>query len=241
MLEFRGLSVKYGRVNALRNINLRIDSGFTAIVGPNGSGKTTLLKALAGITEYEGEIILNGKPISSFDPVTRRKLITYIPPYTQAMPDMNIGDILLVGEGISRDKLEHYVKLMDVSNLLERRVWEVSSGELQRALIARGLSRNSIIYSVDEPVSHTDVKYQLRVLKELKDISLRSKHVLIASNQLNPVLRFADEVIALKKGSVHFFGSLPEFLNEDIIKGLYGINVKVVRINSLIDVVPTID
>ena len=241
MLEIRNLSVRYGDVQALKNINLRINSGFTAIVGPNGSGKSTLLKALAGLVKYEGRILFNGRPFSTLDPVMRRKLITYIPPYASAMPDMNIGDVLLVGEGVRHEKLDYYVDLFDLSPLLRRRVWEVSSGELQRALIARGLSRDSTIYGVDEPISHTDVKYQLRILKELRSISSGNKHVLVASNQLNPVLNFADEVIALRGGNLYFFGRVSDFISEEVIRGLYGIKVKVVRVNSLIDVIPAID
>ncbi len=239
MFEVRNLSVAYGGLRALKEVSFKVSEGFVAIIGPNGSGKTTLLKALAGLIDYEGEIFVEGKPISSLDPVARRKLITYVPPYIQAMPDMNIGDILLVGESLNHSMLEYYVKVFDVDLLLERKVWEVSSGELQRALIARGLSRDSIIYGIDEPISHTDVKYQLRVLEELKRVSLRKrKHVLVASNQLNPLLRFANEVIALKNGEVYFSGYLNEFLNEDIIRGLYGINVKIVNVDSLIDVIP---
>jgi len=235
----RNLSVAYGGLRALKEVSFKVSDGFIAIIGPNGSGKTTLLKALAGLIDYEGEIFIEDKPISSLDPATRRKLITYVPPYIQAMPDMNIGDILLVGESLNHSMLEYYVKVFDVDLLLERKVWEVSSGELQRALIARGLSRDSIIYGIDEPISHTDVKYQLRVLEELKRVSSRKgKHVLVASNQLNPLLRFADEVIALKNGEVYFSGCLNEFLNEDIIRGLYGINVKIVNVDSLVDVIP---
>ena len=241
MLRVVNLSVAYGELMALRNINLSIGSGLTAVVGPNGSGKTTLLKALAGLMQYEGNILLDGKPLSLLNPATQRRLVTYIPPYVQAMPDMNIGDVLLVGEGIDMGRLEYYVKMLDVDGLLERRIWEVSSGELQRSLIARGLSRNSLIYCVDEPISHTDVKYQLRILRELKEISVRDKYVLVASNQLNPVLSFADRVIALRKGDIYFSGDLEEFLNEGLIRGLYGVRVRIVRIGSLIDVVPVAD
>ena len=238
MLEVRRISVRYGSTIALSNISFELKEGLTALVGPNGSGKTTLLKALAGLVECEGDVLLNNLRISELPSAERRKAITYIPPYVSAMPELNIGDLMLTGESIDLDRLNYYVKEFGLEGLLNRRIWEVSAGELQRSLLARGLSRDSAIYAVDEPFSHTDIKNQLIVLKELRRIAKMGKLVIVASNQLNPILGFSDSVIALKKGKMFFKGSLSEFLREDIIGMLYEVNVKVFRSGPAIGVVP---
>ncbi len=238
-LEVKRLSVDYGAVKALRNIDLELGEGVTVLIGPNGAGKSTLLKALACIVPYKGSVVFNNHEISSLHPSERMKLITYIPPYVPALPDITIGDLLLVDTSMDRSRLNYYVNFLDLNHLLERRIWEVSSGELERALIARGLSRNSAIYEVDEPLAHTDIRYQVRVLKELRELAWREgKIVLIASNQLNPIMNFADYVIALRGGELFFTGPAKEFLKEKIIAKLYGIKVKLLKEGPYVDILP---
>jgi iron complex transport system ATP-binding protein len=238
-LEVRGLSVTYGAVKALKNIDLRLKEGVNVLIGPNGAGKSTLLKALACIVPYEGAVVVDGHEISSLDPSERMRVITYIPPYVPALPDVTVGDLLLVDTSVDRERLNFYAAFLDLNHLLERRIWEVSSGELERALIARGLSRDSAIYAVDEPLAHTDIRYQVRVLKELKELAWKEgKVVIVASNQLNPIMNFADYVIALKSGELFFSGPLEEFLSEELITKLYGVKVKLLKEGSYVDVLP---
>lgn len=222
----------------MKGLDLAIPEGMVIIVGPNGAGKTTFLKAVTGLLKYTGKVLIDDVEITEISSQEKSKYLTYIPPTVPAMPEMNIGDLLLTGPALDKNLLERYVQLLGLSELLDRKIWEVSSGELERALIARGLARGSKVIGVDEPLSHADIKYQLRILKELKALSRKGKIVLVATNQLNPVLNFADMVIALVNGNLLYFGSTEGFLHEELISKLFNVKVKIVKHDGLVDVLP---
>ena len=238
MLELRNLTVKLGAIHAVREVTLRIEGGFVAVVGPNGAGKTTLLKAVCGLIPYEGSVKVGGREVREIPPYEREGVASYIPPYVAAMPDLTVGDLLLFGGG-RKDFMERYVGVFGLQHLLGRRLWEVSSGELSRALIVRGLSRDALIYGVDEPLSHIDIRYQVLVLDVLRSMSREGKLVMMATNQLNPVLNYVDLVIALKNGRIMYAGRVDDFLNPEIIGELYGVHVKVIKRDGVIDVIPS--
>jgi len=238
VLKLNDVTVRYGQFTALDGVTVRVGQGVTLILGPNGAGKTTLLKAVSGIVRYEGSVKISGKEVRNLSLALKGKYVSYVPPTVTAMPEMNIGDLILTDYSINHDLLEKYVQILELKHLLSRRLWEVSSGELARALLARGLARGSTVIAVDEPLSHIDIKHQLRLLKELRALGRTGKVVLIASNQLNPALTYSDYVLALKGGKAVFFGSVKEFLETDILSSIYGVKVKVVTEDGLIDVIP---
>ncbi len=237
MLELTHLTVGLGEVTALKDVTLSLKEGFVAVVGPNGSGKTTLLRAVSGLIPYQGSVKVMGKEVSSLSPYERKSLVSYVPPYVAAMPDLTVGDLIIFGGG-KRDLMEKLIEAFNLQPLLNRRIWEVSSGELSRALIVRGLGRDSLLYGVDEPLSHIDIRYQVKLLEVLRSISREGKLVMVATNQLNPLLNHVDSVIALKRGKLIYSGEVKGFLSPKMISTLYEVEVKVIRTDGLVDVVP---
>ncbi len=238
MLEVRNLSVAYGEVNVFRGVSFELGPSLVALIGPNGSGKTTLLKAIAGMVPYSGEVLIDGTNLRSIHTCERARYVTYIPPTISALPDMTIGDLLLSDNSADMALLEEYVRVFGVEHLLFRRIWEVSSGELERALLARGLARHSRVLLVDEPLSYTDVRYQLVIMRCLRRLADEGRVVIVASNQLNPLLNYVDHVLALKDGRLFINASLEAGVDERRLSELYGVKMKVIVADNTVDVVP---
>ena len=238
MLEVRNLSVAYGEINVFKGVSFELRPSLVALIGPNGSGKTTLLKAIAGMVPYSGEIFIDGTNLRFIHAGERARYVTYVPSTISALPDMTIGDLLLSDSGADMDLLEKYVRVFGVEHLLFRRIWEVSSGELERALLVRGLARHSKVLLVDEPLSYTDVRYQLVTMRCLRRLANEGKVVIVASNQLNPLLNYVDHVLALKDGKLFINASLRSGVDEGRLSELYGVRMKVIVVDNIVDVVP---
>ncbi len=239
VLEVSRLCVSYDNTQVLRGVSFTLGEGIAAVVGPNGAGKTTLLKAISGLINYEGSVKILNKDLSSLAAEERAKLVTYVPPIVDVMPDMSVGDLILSDPLIDRELLEQYVYLFELSTLLKRRLSRVSSGELSRALIVKGLSRNSRIIALDEPLSHIDMRFQLILLKHLRTLSKEGKTILIASNQLNPLLNYTDKIIALKKGETIFTGNTTDFIKTNTPEKIYDVKFETILKDKYIDLIPT--
>lgn len=237
-MEVRNLSVSYGGVQVLKGVDLRLNAGLTAVIGPNGAGKTTLLKAISGLVDFQGVIKLFDRELNSLDRAERVRLVTYVPPIVEALPDVTVGDLILSDLTVNHGLLLKYIEILQLHRLLTRKLCLVSSGELSRALLARGLSRNSRVIALDEPLSHVDVRFQLILLKHLRALSQDGRVILIASNQLNPLLSHIDYVVAVKEGEVVFIGSVADLLKTDTLSRIYGVRFEVVRVGDFTDLIP---
>jgi len=238
VIEAVKLSVSYDNTQVIKEVSFTLVEGVVAVVGPNGAGKTTLLKAISGLVSYAGSLKIMNKDLRDFSAEERARLITYVPPLVDVMPDMSVGDLILSDPLVSKELLEEYIELFELSSLLKRRLSKVSSGELSRALLAKGLSKNSKIVALDEPLSHIDLRFQLILLKHLRVLSKGGKLILVASNQLNPLLSYVDRVVALKKGEVVFTGDVASFLRSSTPERIYGVKFEVVFKDGYVDIIP---
>lgn len=237
-VEVRNLSVYYGRIEILRNVNLTLGCGVTAVIGPNGAGKTTLLKAISGLASFRGTVKLFGRDAASLSRSEVTRLVTYVPPVIDALPDVTIGDLILSDSILDQKLLPYYVSLLKLDSLISRKVGLVSSGELSRALLARGLSRNSKVVALDEPLSHIDVRFQLTLLEHLRALGREGRVILVASNQLNPLLNYVDNVLVINKGEVVYTGSVKNLLETKTLENVYGVKFEVIVKEGLVDLLP---
>ncbi len=181
MIKVRELSVNYGSLKALSNINMDVMKGDTAaVVGPSGSGKTTLIKALAGLINYEGVIEINGKHVKS-----PRKDVAVIFQENNLLPwytvkqnirltlkfnDPNHADLKKVDEILTR------VGLKDFSNYYPS---QLSGGMKQKAALARALVIEPQVLLLDEPFSALDALTREQMQDMIMNIWSQSKFTML--------------------------------------------------------------
>ncbi len=200
-IEIDKVTVRYHHAHkaAIKNITASIPKHtLTALVGPNGSGKSTLIKAIVGLVEYQGTITINsGSQNNSIGFVPQRHTInTDIPITCQELLRISYPN----HPHINQASIKQALQLVDAANFYHTPINELSGGQLQRVLIARGLLTNPSVVILDEPEAGIDSQgeisfYQL-LTKLKKSIGLT---ILLASHEIDMVKQYADFVICLNK------------------------------------------
>ncbi len=222
--KIENFAVTRGNTEILKDINLHIHCGeLTALIGPNGAGKSTLLKAILGEIPHQGEL----KYLDYRDQHAGKPIIGYVP---QRL-DFDAGSPLSVLDlfGASRSNtpvwLTHSRQLrkhtreilarMQADKLVDRRLGDLSGGELQRILLALALDPLPDLLLLDEPVSGIDRLGLEMFFRKVAD--LRSEYdlsIILVSHDLQLVAQYADRVVFLNQ-IVQCVGSPEEVFNNE--------------------------
>lgn len=188
-----------------------------AVTGPNGSGKSTLLKTVAGlITPKAGSISYKDQSLEKLDRRSRSRLISYIPqsfnmpyPYTvEEMITMGLyaaqGSSIIVDSCLERVEASHFKHIPFI---------DLSTGEKQRILIARGLATQCPVLLFDEPTANLDLRYQKKIWDLIQ--TLKDEHtVLVASHDLEQIQHRCDMCLVLDGGRTLAYGASSKALEE---------------------------
>lgn len=179
-LIIQNISKKFGKFEALKNINLEINEfDFFALLGSSGCGKTTLLRILGGFELPDtGRILLDGKDITLLPPYKRP--LNYMFQSYALFPHLNVFKNISFGlqnELLNKDKIKDEVefisKLLQISNILDRNIKSLSGGEKQRVALARCIVKKPKLLLLDEPLAALDKK--LREQTQIELIALQKK------------------------------------------------------------------
>jgi len=220
LLEIKELSKLYessNRVNvqALNSISVDFDSaGIVFIVGKNGSGKSTFLNLIGAMNKpTSGSIIVDGKNINkqkkSFSERYRRSEVSYVLSNNALLYELNVIENLelpLVVEGVlnstnRKKRVQDIIKKFDLDILCDRKINELSSGQLQRISVARALVKDSRIVLCDEPTENLDEESTIKIFSLLKEIS-KEKLVLVVTHEKDLAHAYGDRVIELDHGKI---------------------------------------
>lgn len=234
------VSFRYNELSVLEDICLTIrDKDFLGIVGPNGSGKSTLLKLILGLlTPQKGRIeVFGGNPLES------RLKIGYVPQFAAFDRNFPITVLNTVLQGRlgktrllfgyrreDRELARQALAEVEILDLQQRPLTDLSGGQLQRVLIARALACNPEVLILDEPTAHIDPKVEEGVFELLKRLNERLT-VIVVSHDVGFITRYISRVACLNRRLVcHPTAALTGRMIEE----LYGGPLKVVRHDTLI-------
>ena len=186
----------------LQEVQLSLAAGErVALIGPNGSGKTTLLRALAGIEEGTGAgARVLGEALSSVSPVRRSALLGFLPASREVRWPIPVRDVIALGLP-QRDDLraEELLVRLQLSELADRPIDQLSTGERARALLGRALATRPRLLLLDEPLSNLDPAWVLRMLDLLDEVAQAGAGIALALHDLSLLHRF-DRVWMLDRG-----------------------------------------
>ncbi len=222
MLELKNIKKSYdNKLTIIENFNLDINQGeFVVIVGPSGCGKSTLLRMIAGLEEItSGELLLNGKDISHYEP-SQREVAMVFQDYA-LYPHMSVYDNLAFGLKIKNvdkkiidEKVKKAAAILDLTTYLERRPSDLSGGQRQRVAMGRAIVKDAKIFLFDEPLSNLDAKLRHKMRAEIKKFHLDQKgtSVYVTHDQLE-ALTLADKLVIIRAGVIEQVGSPQEVFN----------------------------
>jgi len=220
MLEVTDLSVRYGSVEALHDVSIKVDAGqLVAILGANGSGKSTLLRAISGIARAaSGRIALGGTAITGLRPeeIVRRG-IAHVPEGRGILPDFTVRENLMIGAYVRRgqDVSPDYRRIMAMFPAIERREgklgYTLSGGEQQMLAIGRALMAAPQVLLADELSLGLAPIVVRQVCAKLDEVRKTGVTVLVVEQNARLAMKFADYLYVLKYGRVVMEGTRETF------------------------------
>ena len=228
-LTVRGLSVTYGKVQAVRAVDLHVAAGETvAILGANGAGKSSIVRALTGLARLSaGQIMFDGQDIGRLSSDQRAALgMALVPEGRRVFGDMTVTENLQMGGYLAGREVNQRIEAMfDLfPRLRERRLQlaaTLSGGEQQMLAVARALIRNPSLLVLDEPslgLSPIMVQTIYRTLKALRD---RKMTILLAEQSASVALSLSDRAYLLEAGSVVLEGPARSLRDDPRVRDAY--------------------
>ncbi|WP_300452050.1 ABC transporter ATP-binding protein [Accumulibacter sp.] len=233
VLQVRGLSVSYGKVDALHGIALRVHRGeIVTVIGPNGAGKTTLLCALIGLLPVRGDIVYLGERQDAGRSVEKlvRQGMTLVPEKRELFAEMSVEDNLLLGAFDRyrvghRDQLETIDQVYDIfPRLMERRqqmAGTLSGGERQMLAMGRALMAKPRLLLLDEPslgLAPLVIREIFRTISQLKKLGVA---ILLVEQNARAALQIADYGYVLETGELSLEGRSRELLTDQRVVESY--------------------
>jgi iron complex transport system ATP-binding protein len=216
---------------AISPFSLKARAGeLTAIIGPNGSGKSTLLEILSGhLKPRSGSVYLDGQNLHSLSPRERARKVGLARQETILLFSFEVEEFVRQGrhphlgnslfENAEDERwVEWALEKTCLQEFAHRRVMEMSSGEFQRAVLARTLAQRPRLVLLDEPTANLDIGYQVEIFRLLRQLA-RSEHFIgvVVTHELNLAAEMADYVVLLQGGNCLTQGRAEEVFQADLL------------------------
>jgi branched-chain amino acid transport system ATP-binding protein len=226
VLEVRDLTVRYGKVEAVRGISLLVQRGrIVTVIGPNGAGKTTLLSAIAGLLPCaSGQVVLEGADITGAAVETNvARGLSLVPETRELFPQMTVEDNLRLGGFALRRKprREHDAHLDEVfrifPRLRDRRAQvagTLSGGERQMLALGRALMAAPRLLLLDEPSLGLAPIVVREILEVVVELRRRGVSILLVEQNARAALQIADDGYVLETGEVTLAGSARQLFSD---------------------------
>ncbi len=222
LVDIHHLSRSFGRVQALRDVNLSLETGTIGLVGNNGAGKSTLLKVLLGLLKPDsgGGTIL-GCDICHGTPELRGR-VGYMPEAAAIVPMLKgvefvtfAGDLYGMPHRDARRRAHEVLNYVGLGELRYRRLEEYSAGNLQRLKLAAALVHDPQLLLLDEPTNGLDPAGRIAMLQLLEDlIAETGKSVFLCTHLLGDVERLCQQIVVLDRGTVVRAGTMDEMRDQ---------------------------
>jgi branched-chain amino acid transport system ATP-binding protein len=229
MLDVRNLEARYGRIPALKGIDLAIREGeIVALVGANGAGKSTLLRALSGVQRSSGKVLFQKKPIETTPAHERVALgIVHAPEGRQVFAPLSVEDNLRLGayrrgRGEAEASLERVYGLFPV--LAERRrqpAGSLSGGQQQMLAIGRALMAKPKLLLLDEPSMGLAPRLVAEIFACVRQLRAADTALLLVEQNARAALAIADRGYVLETGRIVLSGTGPALLADEKVRAAY--------------------
>jgi len=214
-LELKGVRKSFQSLEVIHGINLTVEDGsFTVFVGPSGCGKSTLLRMIAGLEDLSsGEVHIGGVRCDHLLPSARGMAMVFqsyaLYPHMSVYENLRFG---LVNQKIAKTEIDARIQraaeILQISDLLARRPFQLSGGQSQRVAIGRAIVKEPAAFLFDEPLSNLDAELRVKMRSEIVSLHrrLKSTMVYVTHDQVE-AMTMADTIVVLREGTVEQVGT----------------------------------
>lgn len=221
VLEAQGISLA-GRLHAT---DLALEAGsLTVLVGPNGAGKTSLLHAIAGIGRPGGSVSVDSHRLSDIPPHIRASVLGYVPASRELVWRLSVEALVrLTAPRASGAEVAELLDAMALTELAQRPVTSLSTGERSRVLIARALLPRPRVLLLDEPFANLDPLWQLRLAERLRREAAAGITILCSAHDLDLAARLGSRMLVVDGGRVVADGGPQGSMGDGTIARVFGV------------------
>jgi iron complex transport system ATP-binding protein len=205
------------------------------LIGPNGAGKTTLLRAVTGGARvFAGSIGVGERSVASYSHRELARIVAVLPQVTPATFAFSGRQFVEMGRHahVSRfgdlgaadlSAVARALQLTDTDSLVDRRLDELSGGDLQRLTLAQALAQEPAVLLLDEPTSHLDLNHRLQVLDVVRSLADDGLAVLAVFHDLDMAARYSDRIAVVAEGALLMQGTPAEVLTQETLRRVFGV------------------
>ncbi|RVW00457.1 metal ABC transporter ATP-binding protein [Rhodococcus spongiicola] len=235
-IRVQDVTVHYGEVLALQDVSLTVAHGrVCGLIGMNGSGKSTLFKTIMGLVEPDtGTVTIDGRSPSW---ARGSGVIGYVPQSEDvdwSFP-LTVRDVVMMGRygqmgftrrprRADRDAVDHALERVELTDLADRQIGQLSGGQKKRAFVARGIAQGAAILLLDEPFAGVDKRSEATITRLLRELTAGGATVLVSTHDLHALPQLADEAVLLMN-TVLMHGSCDEVLLPENLARAFGLDV----------------
>ncbi|MBD8064513.1 sn-glycerol-3-phosphate ABC transporter ATP-binding protein UgpC [Devosia sp. PTR5] len=214
-IVLKEVSKSFGAVSVLDKVSMHIASGeFIVFLGPSGCGKSTLLRMIAGLEQVtSGEIYLAGERVDQLPPNERGVAMVFqnyaLYPHMTVRDNMSFGlqNVRTPKDEITR-RVEDAARMLEISQLLDRKPAQLSGGQRQRVAIGRAIVRNPKAFLLDEPLSNLDAGLRVRTRLELAQLHNRIKATMIfVTHDQTEAMTLATRIVVMNNKKIEQIGT----------------------------------
>jgi multiple sugar transport system ATP-binding protein len=214
-VALRNVVKSFDKTPAVQGIDLDIvDREFIVLVGPSGCGKSTTLRMIAGLEEAtSGEIYIGDQLVNDVPPKDRDIAMVFqnyaLYPHMSVFENMSFGlRLRKFPKAEIRERVEAAARILDISNLLERKPKQLSGGQRQRVAMGRAIVRHPKVFLFDEPLSNLDAKLRVQMRTEIKKVhqQVTTTTIYVTHDQVE-AMTLADRVVVMNAGRIDQIGT----------------------------------
>jgi branched-chain amino acid transport system ATP-binding protein len=228
VLETRGLTVRYGGVKALTDVELQVHPGqIVGLIGPNGAGKTTFVDAVTGFARCAGRVAVDGRDVSSLTPTARARAgLTRTWQSAELFDDLTVAENLAVaaarpslrttlrqlvsGPGVRATSIAPTLERLGIDRLADTMPRELSEGQRKLVGIARAFASDPKVVCLDEPAAGLDTTESATLGAQLRRLGDEGTPMLLIDHDIAFVFDICDHVVVLEFGVVIAAGTPAE-------------------------------
>lgn len=234
MIQLKDISLGYGQRILLEKVSARITGGqLVALLGRNGTGKSTLLRAMMGLEKpLTGEMILQGKNITSLKPEKLARSISFVTTDKVRIANLRCEDVVAMGRAPytnwigqlqpeDKERITEAMQLVGMSGYAEKTMDKMSDGECQRIMIARALAQDTPVILLDEPTAFLDLPNRYELCLLLKKLAQKeNKCIVFSTHDLDIALSLCDFIMLIDNPQLYSLPT-PDMVSSGHIERLF--------------------
>ncbi len=244
MIEVQDITKQYGDKVVLDKVDMQFHKGkVTSLIGSNGAGKSTLLSVISRLLSQDnGVVMVDEKNITEYKNKMLAQRLSILKQSNNVRLKLTVRELVSFGRfPYSQDKLtkedgkkiDRAIDFLNLKEIENSFIDELSGGQKQRAYMAMVVAQDTEYVLLDEPLNNLDMKHSVQTMKIMRKLADKlGKTIIIVLHDINFASHYSDYIVALKDGRIIYHDTTENIIQEDVLKDVFGINVKICVFDS---------